>query len=133
LSNVLSKSLHNFCTTSLFLKWGSHGSDCVVVGITTRYTIECTSPLTRRGKNKNLTALKSNSNTVWFNFQTYICIYIYIYKGLGLWCLTPLSTICQLYRGCPSLCLKWDSHGSDCVIVGITTSYTIECTSPLAF
>jgi hypothetical protein len=39
----------------------------------------------RRGKNKNLTALKSNSNTVWFNFQTYIiyiCIYtcIYIYK-----------------------------------------------------
>ena len=30
----------------------------------------------RRGKNKNLTALKSNSNTVWFNFQT--CIYINI-------------------------------------------------------
>jgi hypothetical protein len=30
----------------------------------------------RRGKNKNLTALKSNSNTVWFNFQTYIYIYI---------------------------------------------------------
>ena len=34
----------------------------------------------RRGKNKNLTALKSNSNTVWFNFQTYL--YIYIYKRL---------------------------------------------------
>ena len=34
----------------------------------------------RRGKNKNLTALKSNSNTVWFNFQTYIYIYIYITK-----------------------------------------------------
>jgi hypothetical protein len=31
----------------------------------------------RRGKNKNLTALKSNSNTVWFNFQTYIYIYIH--------------------------------------------------------
>ena len=29
----------------------------------------------RRGKNKNLTDLKSNSNTVWFNFQTYIYIY----------------------------------------------------------
>ena len=29
---------------------------------------------------QNLTALKSNSNTVWFNFQTYI--YIYIYKRL---------------------------------------------------
>ena len=25
-----------------------------------------------RGKNKKLTALKSNSKTVWFNFQTYI-------------------------------------------------------------
>jgi hypothetical protein len=24
---------------------------------------------------RNLTALKSNSNTVWFNFQTYIYIY----------------------------------------------------------
>jgi hypothetical protein len=23
----------------------------------------------------------------------------YIYKGLGLWCLTPLSTILQLYHG----------------------------------
>ena len=30
----------------------------------------------RRGKNKNLTALKSISNTVWFNFQTYIYVYI---------------------------------------------------------
>ena len=29
------------------------------------------------GRTKNLTALKSNSNTVWFNFQTYIYIYIY--------------------------------------------------------
>jgi hypothetical protein len=27
---------------------------------------------------QNLTALKSNSNTVWFNFQTYIYIYIHI-------------------------------------------------------
>jgi hypothetical protein len=26
------------------------------------------------GRTKNLTALKSNSNTVWFNFQTYIYI-----------------------------------------------------------
>ena len=30
----------------------------------------------RRGKNNNLTAFKSNSNIVWFNFQTYIHIYI---------------------------------------------------------
>jgi hypothetical protein len=32
------------------------------------------------GRTKNLTALKSNSNTVWFNFQTYIYIYICIYN-----------------------------------------------------
>jgi len=32
----------------------------------------------RRGKNNNLTALQSNSNTVWFNFPTYIIIIIYI-------------------------------------------------------
>ena len=31
------------------------------------------------GRTKNLTAQKSNSNTVWFIFQTYIYIYIYIY------------------------------------------------------
>jgi hypothetical protein len=32
----------------------------------------------RRGKNKNLTAQRSNSNTVWFNFQTYIYIYMIV-------------------------------------------------------
>jgi hypothetical protein len=31
-----------------------------------------------QGKNKNLTAQKSNSNTVWFNFQTYIYISGYV-------------------------------------------------------
>jgi hypothetical protein len=41
----------------------------------------------RRGKNKNLTALKSNSNTVWFNFQTYIYI-LSIYK-----CMYHLHTV----------------------------------------
>ena len=35
------------------------------------------------GRTKNLTALKSNSNTVWFNFQTYIYIYIYPTIGSG--------------------------------------------------
>jgi hypothetical protein len=33
-----------------------------------------------RGKNKHLTAQKSNYNTVWFNFQTYIYICIYMTK-----------------------------------------------------
>jgi hypothetical protein len=26
----------------------------------------------RRGKNTSVTAQKSNSNTIWFNFQTYV-------------------------------------------------------------
>jgi hypothetical protein len=35
---------------------------------------------------QNLTALKSNSNNVWFNFQTYIYIYIYtVYIPAFLW------------------------------------------------
>ena len=41
----------------------------------------------RRGKNRNLTALKSNSNTVWFNSQRYIYIYIWYMRTLtfNLW------------------------------------------------
>jgi hypothetical protein len=34
-------------------------------------------------RNKYLTPLKSNSNTVWFNFQTYI--YIYLFGKLSLY------------------------------------------------
>jgi len=32
------------------------------------------SSTSRRGKNKYLSAQRSNSNTVWFNFQTYLYI-----------------------------------------------------------
>ena len=51
----------------------------------------------RRGKNKTLTALKSNSNTVWFNFQTYIYIYnteeghLLIENFVNIFFVTPLS------------------------------------------
>jgi hypothetical protein len=38
----------------------------------------CSEFKSRRGKNKNLTAQKSNSNTVWFNFQTYVIFIIII-------------------------------------------------------
>jgi hypothetical protein len=44
----------------------------------------------RRGKNKNLTAQKSNSNTVWFNFQTYIYIHVNTHTSLLLKCYVPL-------------------------------------------
>ena len=45
--------------------------------------------------------------------------------GMGLWCLTPLSTILQLYRGgyCfnflySSLCKILDQHGLDLIDPG---------------
>ena len=56
----------------------------------------------RRWKNKNLTGLKSNSNTVWFNFQTYIYIYIccqvlwIVHFSLPLRCsLTFIYIVCK--------------------------------------
>jgi hypothetical protein len=38
----------------------------------------------RRGKNKNWTAQRSNSNTVWFNFQTYIIFSINLVSHVTL-------------------------------------------------
>ena len=38
----------------------------------------------RRGKNKNLTGQRSNSNTVWFNFQTYIIFNISLVSQVTL-------------------------------------------------
>ena len=40
------------------------------------YTYQWCGFKSRRGKNKKLTALRSNSNTVRFNFQTYIILSI---------------------------------------------------------
>ena len=60
----------------------------------------------RRGKNKNLTALKSNSNTVWFNFQTYI--YVYIYSITFIWTSFTNSykseSMCQGFQECIVAC-----------------------------
>ena len=47
------------------------------------------------GRTKNLTALKSNSNTVWFNFQTYI--YIYIYRSLEDCATIPIKVLQKIY------------------------------------
>ena len=48
-----------------------------------------------------------------------------VLMGMGLWCLTPLSTILQLYRGgyCfnflySSLCKILDQHGLDLIDPG---------------
>ena len=49
----------------------------------------------RRGKNNNLTALKSNSNTGWFNFQTYI---IFSIKLVSL--VTLRSSETDILYGC---------------------------------
>jgi hypothetical protein len=41
-----------------------------------RLVLQCSNGVSsNRGKNKKLTAQRSNSDTVWFNFQTYIYIY----------------------------------------------------------
>ena len=45
---------------------------------------------------KNLTALKSNSNTVWFNFQTYI----YINRYLGVLILLLFLQVTIELRNC---------------------------------
>ena len=37
-----------------------------------------------RGKNKKLSAQRSNSNTVLFNFQTYIYESLIVFKGVSL-------------------------------------------------
>ena len=61
----------------------------------------------RRGKNKNLTALKSNSNIVWFNFQTYIpettantIRASTSLTGPALWGLGPIAVLCKTCRVC---------------------------------
>jgi hypothetical protein len=54
----------------------------------------------RQGKNKNLIAQKSNSNTVWFNLQTYIYIitpYIHVQCMYAWYWLVDISCICHVF------------------------------------
>ena len=75
----------------------------------------------RRGKNKNLTALKSNSNTVWFNFQTYIIFSINLVSLV-----TVRSSGTDILYGCHLLldvCIIY-FISCDC-IMNSSLSYTI--------
>ena len=75
----------------------------------------------RRGKNKNLTALKSNSNTVWFNFQTYIIFSINLVSLV-----TFRSSGTDILYGCHLLldvCIIYFIY-CDC-IMNSSLSYTI--------
>ena len=45
-----------------------------------------------REEQQNLTALKSNSNTVWFNFQTYI--YICLIRIMKMMKITEINRLC---------------------------------------
>ena len=60
------------------------------------------------GRTKNLTALKSNSNTVWFNFQTYIYI---VGTNCALIANNPLHfhiiDVCRLAMTRSIYSLKW--------------------------
>jgi hypothetical protein len=49
---------------------------------------------------------RSSTNNIHIWYIQYFWITLYnrvLLFGLGLWCLTPFSTICQLYRGCQLL------------------------------
>ena len=77
----------------------------------------------RRGKNKNLTALKSNSNTVWFNFQTYIIFSI----NLVSFKITLRSSGTDILYGCHLLldvCIIY-FISCDCIVNNSSLSYPI--------
>ena len=77
----------------------------------------------RRGKNKNLTVLKSNSNTVWFNFQTYIIFSI----NLVSFKVTLRSSGTDILYGCHLLldvCIIY-FISCDCIMNNSSLSYPI--------
>ena len=78
-------------------------------------------PADGRGKNTNLTAQRSNSNTVWFNFQMYVIFSINIVSLVTL-----ISSGTDILYGCDLLlhvCIIY-FISCDC-IVNYSLSYTI--------
>ena len=74
-------------------------------------------------RKKNLTALKSNSNTVWFNFQTYIIFSI----NLVSFKVTLRSSGTDILYGCHLLldvCIIY-FISCDCIVNNSSLSYPI--------
>ena len=65
-----------------------------------------------------MTALKSNSNTAWFNFQTYIYIYIYI-ADVAEW---SMALDIRLSDWCCSVSMGVSSNPVD----GTTTKFQLK-------
>jgi hypothetical protein len=66
--------------------------DCYVITV-------ISSQITTKNSNKSI-SLQFNVQLIPFTVLYFTYSYIvYIGFGLGLWCLMPFSTICQLYRG----------------------------------
>ena len=88
----------------------------------------------RRWKNKHLTALQSNSNTVCYNFQTYIYIYIYIYIYMAAHqyaCFERIVSFCL--AGCHeyvlSISLTWDLPLTPMSCSGLKRTHITEYSS----
>ena len=79
---------------------------------------------------QNLTALKSNSNTVWFNFQTYIIFSI----NLVSFKVTLRSSGTDILYGCHLLrrlynilCFLWMYHEFFIILYNILQNAEIDC------
>ena len=76
------------------------------------------------GRTKNLTALKSNSNTVWFNFQTYIIFSI----NLVSFKVNLRSSGTDILYGCHLLldvCIIYFISCDNCIVNNSSLSYPI--------
>jgi hypothetical protein len=74
------------------------------------------SQLLVRGDYLKILVITNNRKVTFFKQPPVLCGHLLMIiwpliggLGLGLWCLTPLSIICQLYRGCQFYCIEYTS------------------------